>query len=238
MSWLFPPPPPASLAIAGRADRYPVRRIWCVGRNYANHVREMGGDPQRDPPFFFAKPADALLEVAAGEVGTLPYPPQTSDFHHEVELVLALGRGGRDLSLAQAEQALFAATVGLDMTRRDVQARARKLGQPWEMAKGFDASAVCTALQPLSSPSALARGAIQLSVNGVSRQRGDLAEMIWSAPEIVAELSRWVELRAGDLIFTGTPEGVGPVVEGDELFAEIQDMAQLRVRVGAPVQTG
>lgn len=236
MNWLFDPPPPPSLAIAGQSARYPVRRIWCVGRNYAAHVREMGGDPQRDPPFFFAKPADALLEVPQGQVGQLPYPPRTQDFHHEVELVLALGQGGRDLSVEQAQQAVFAVAVGLDMTRRDVQARARKLGQPWEMAKGFDDSAVCGPLHPVATVSALSHGAVQLWVNGQARQHGDLAEMIWSIPEIIADLSRWVELRAGDLIYTGTPEGVGPVIAGDELRASIDGVGELQVRVIAPAQ--
>lgn len=196
----------------------------------------MGGDPQRDPPFFFAKPADGLLEVAQGQVGQLPYPPRTQDFQHEVELVLALGQGGRNLSVEQAQQAVFAVAVGLDMTRRDVQARARKLGQPWEMAKGFDDSAVCGPLHPVANVAALSRGAVQLWVNGQARQHGDLAEMIWSIPEIVADLSRWVELRAGDLIYTGTPEGVGPVSPGDELQASIEGVGELRVRVIAPAQ--
>lgn len=237
MGWLFEPAPQPSLAIAGSELRFPVRRIWCVGRNYAGHVREMGGDPQRDPPFFFAKPADALVEapqlVEEGHFGEalLPYPPQTRDFHHEVELVVALASGGKQLTLEQATAAIAGYAVGLDMTRRDVQARAKHAGQPWEMAKAFDHSAVCSAIQSVAAVGHPRSGVIELSVNGELRQRGDLRDLIWSVPEVVAYLSQWVEVRAGDLIYSGTPEGVGPVLPGDLLTARIAGVTLLQARV-------
>lgn len=214
MSFAFAPAPPVSLPIAGTAERFPVHRVYCVGRNYAEHVKEMGGEVGRDPPFFFAKPADALVTD-----GRFPYPALSSDVHHEVELVVALGPGAK----------VFGHAIGLDMTRRDLQAAAKKLGRPWEVAKGFDHSAPIGAIVPSTTP--LGAGAITLDVNGTRRQTGDLAEMIWSVPEIIAELGRLFTLQPGDLIFTGTPSGVGPVVRGDRLHAEIAGVGSLAVDV-------
>jgi fumarylpyruvate hydrolase len=214
MSFAFPPAEPVSLPIAGSSLRFPVHRVYCVGRNYAEHVKEMGGEVGRDPPFFFAKPPDALVTD-----GRFPYPSGTSDVHHEVELVVALGPGG----------AIFGHAVGLDMTRRDLQAAAKKLGRPWEVAKGFDHSAPIGAI--VAAGKALSQGAITLDVNGGRRQSGDLAEMIWNIPEIIAELGRLFTLKPGDLIFTGTPAGVGPVTRGDRLHAEIAGVGALTVDV-------
>ena len=214
MSLAFAPPPPVSLPIAGMSERFPVHRVYCVGRNYAEHVKEMGGEVGRDPPFFFAKPPDALVTD-----GRFPYPALGSDVHHEVELVVALGPGAR----------VFGHAVGLDMTRRDLQAAAKKLGRPWEVAKGFDHSAPIGPVVPAASP--LSQGAITLDVNGTRRQAGDLSEMIWSVPEIIAELGKLFTLQPGDLIFTGTPSGVGAVVRGDRLHAEIAGVGSLSVDV-------
>ena len=214
MSFAFAPAALVSLPIAGSTERFPVHRVYCVGRNYAEHVKDMGGEVGRDPPVFFAKPADALVTD-----GRFPYPSLSSDVHHEVELVVALGPDAQ----------VFGHAVGLDMTRRDLQAAAKKLGRPWEVAKGFDHSAPIGAIVPGSA--ALASGAITLDVNGVRRQTGDLAEMIWSVPEILAELGKLFTLKPGDLIFTGTPSGVGPVVRGDRLDAEIAGLGYLRVEV-------
>ena len=211
------------LAIAGSAERFPVRRIFCVGQNYADHVREMGADPNRDQPFFFTKPADAI--VASGSV--LPFPTCTENLHHEVELVIALGRGGRDIAAAEAESLILGHAVGIDLTRRDLQAEAKKAGRPWDMAKGFDNSAPVGLLRLGAPP---ATGAISLTVNGDTRQTGDLSQMIWNVAEIIAALSRYVELAGGDLIFTGTPAGVGPVRRGDTVRASIAGLEPLEIR--------
>jgi len=214
MSFAFAPAPPVSLPIAGTEARFPVHRVYCVGRNYAEHVKEMGGEVGRDPPFFFMKPADALVTD-----GRFPYPAMSQDVHHEVELVVALGPGAK----------IFGHAVGLDMTRRDLQAAAKKLGRPWEVAKGFEQSAPIGAIVP--GETALARGAITLDVSGARRQTGDLSEMIWSVPEIITELGKLFTLQPGDLIFTGTPSGVGPVARGDRLHAEIAGLGSLTVDV-------
>ena len=214
MSFAFAPAPTVSLAISGSEHRFPVHRVYCVGRNYAEHVKEMGGEVGRDPPFFFAKPADALVTD-----GRFPYPGMSQDVHHEVELVVALGPGLE----------IFGHAVGLDMTRRDLQAQAKKLGRPWEVAKGFDQSAP---IGPITrSPAPLASGAITLDVNGARHQTGDIADMIWSVSEIIGELGRLFTLCPGDLIFTGTPSGVGPVKRGDHLHAEIAGVGTLDVDV-------
>ena len=217
---------PATLAIAGTTDRFPVRRIFCVGQNYADHAREMGSDPDRQKPFFFTKPADA---VVSGDT-VLPFPSRTADLHHEVELVVALSGGGSDIPVAEAASLIFGYAVGLDLTRRDLQAEAKKAGRPWDMAKGFDRSAPIGPLTP-GAPSA--NGAIALTINGAPRQSGDLDQMIWTVPEIIAELSTYVELKAGDLIFTGTPAGVGPILRGDSLDATIAGTEPLRVSFAA-----
>mgnify|MGYP001338046978 CR=1 FL=1 len=214
MSLAFPAAEPVTLAIQGSEQRFPVHRVYCVGRNYAEHVKEMGGEVGRDPPFFFAKPPDALVAD-----GRFPYPSMTADVHHEVELVVALGPDAK----------IFGHAVGLDMTRRDLQAAAKKLGRPWEVAKGFDNSAPIGPIVP--GGTALSSGAITLDVNGKRRQAGDISEMIWNIPEIIAELGELFTLKPGDLIFTGTPSGVGPVVKGDRLHAEIAGVGTLAVDV-------
>lgn len=216
------PAPQASVAIADSEQRFPVRRIFCVGRNYLEHIREMGND-ERDPPFYFTKPADAVVPSGA----TIPYPPATSDLHHEVELVLAIGTGGANIAVDEALSHVWGAGVGIDLTRRDLQAAAKKAGRPWDMAKGFDNSAPMGALAPLDGP--LGSGRIWLTVNAETRQDGDLAEMIWSAPECVAHLSTLVTLAPGDLIMTGTPAGVGPVEPGDTLTAGITGYGEVSV---------
>lgn len=221
---LQPPPVPAVAVSAGGS--FPVRRIFCVARNYAEHAREMGSDPVREPPFFFTKPADAV--VASGAL--LAFPPRTANLHHEVELVVAIGRGGADIPAGQVDgDHIFGYAVGIDLTRRDLQAAAKAKGQPWDMAKGFDNSAPVGPISPLSRTGVMTRGRIELRVNGEVRQSGDIADMIWHIPEIVQELSAFVELAPGDLIFTGTPAGVGPVVRGDRLEARIDGLDPLTV---------
>lgn len=225
--FVLPPPPRASVAVAGAARRFPVRRVYCVGQNYAAHAREMGGDPDRAPPFFFSKPADAVVESGA----TLPYPPRTADLHHEIELVVALRSGGADIAREAALEHVFGYAAGVDLTRRDLQAEARKLGRPWDFAKGFDHSAPIGAIRPASSSGHPRRGRIRLAVNGETRQDADLAEMIWSAPEIIAILSGFVRLEAGDLIFTGTPAGVGPIRPGDRVAGEIEGVGSVELAI-------
>jgi fumarylpyruvate hydrolase len=206
---------------------FPVHRIYCVGRNYAEHVAEMGGDAERDPPLFFSKPADALV----GNDSDIPYPPRSENFHHEVELVVALGSGGCNLSLEQAQTSVFGYAVGNDLTRRDLQGLAKSGGQPWDVAKGFDFSAPMSALTPVQHAPAMNSGEIYLKVNGEIRQQGDLSQLIWSVPEMVAELSTLFTLQAGDLIFTGTPAGVGPLQIGDQIEAGIAGLETLRHRI-------
>jgi fumarylpyruvate hydrolase len=227
MSFVIPPSPQPSVEVAGSDERFPVHRIYCVGRNYAKHAREMGMDPDREPPFFFSKPADAV--VANGT--PVPYPSRTSNLHHELELVVAIGAGGRDIPLDSALTHVYGYAVGLDLTRRDQQFAARDQGRPWDVAKGFDHSAPVSAIRPAAEMGHLEQGAIWLEVNGETRQRANLSEMIWSVPEIVAELSTYFELRPGDLIFTGTPEGVGPVTRGDSLVGGIDGLETLRITV-------
>lgn len=223
-AYLWTPPAIPAVPVEGESALYPVRRIYCVGRNYAAHRREMGGD-DRDPPFFFAKPADAVRPPGA----PVPYPPATRDLHHEVELVVALKSGGADLSPAQALEAIYGYGVGVDLTRRDLQNAAKDKGQPWESAKAFDAAAPISAIRPWSGPPP--QGRITLSVNGVARQDAVVADMIWSVSEIIAQASRLWTLAAGDLIYTGTPEGVGPIVAGDRVEAAIEAVGQLAFTV-------
>jgi len=215
-----------SLAISGRTDRFPVRRIYCVGQNYADHAREMGSDPDREKPFFFMKPADAVVPTGS----TLAYPPRTSDLHHEVELVVALGRGGSNVPVEKAEALIFGHAVGIDLTRRDLQAEAKKTGRPWDLSKGFDHSAPIGDLAPGVPPGA---GQISLTVDGELRQQGDLADMIWNVAEIIAELSTYVELAAGDLIFTGTPAGVGPVRPGEIVRGYIEHVPAIEITLAS-----
>ena len=227
MPFVILPVAQPTVDVAGSDDRFPVHRIYCVGRNYAKHAREMGMDPEREPPFFFAKPADAVVPNGT----PVPYPPRTANLHHEIELVVAIGRGGRGIPVADALEHVFGYAVGLDLTRRDLQFEAREQGRPWDVAKGFDCSAPIGALRPAAQSGHLERGSIWLEVNGEARQRANLSEMIWSVPEIVAELSTYFELRAGDLIFTGTPEGVGPVQRGDSLVGGIDGLETLRITI-------
>jgi fumarylpyruvate hydrolase len=223
--FLFAPHNPVTVPIA-RGGLFAVRRVYCVGRNYAEHIIEMGNDT-RDPPFFFAKPADAVVVGGAA----IPYPPQTADFHHEIELVVAIGKDGTDIAVEQALDHVYGYAAGLDMTRRDLQAMAKKAGRPWEMAKGFDFSAPIGTIEPASSIGHPAAGAITLVVNGTERQRGDLGDQIWSVGETIAYLSQFVTLRAGDLIMTGTPAGVGAVVRGDVIEGTIAGVGTVRTAI-------
>jgi fumarylpyruvate hydrolase len=211
-----------TIAIAESSQRFPVRRIYCVGLNYADHAREMGNDPKRHPPFFFGKPADAVI----GSGAHLPYPPKTADLHHEVELVVALGEGGSNIPAANAASLIFGYAVGIDLTRRDLQAEAKKAGRPWDMGKGFDHSAPIGALATGVPP---ASGAISLTVDGKVRQSGDLEDMIWSVAEIIAALSTYIEVAPGDLIFTGTPSGVGPIQRGETVRGIIAGVEPVEV---------
>jgi len=215
------------VAIHGSEKTFPVRRIYCVGRNYEAHAREMGTDPDRDPPFFFTKPADAV--VANGV--DVPYPARTENFHHEIELVVAIGQGGRDISVEDAEQHIFGYAVGNDLTRRDLQVAARKQGRPWDTGKAFDLSAPITAIHAVADNGHIREGEINIKVNGEIRQQADIRDLIWSVPEIVAELSTLFELHPGDLIYTGTPAGVGPVVAGDLMEGYIEGLDTLTNRV-------
>jgi len=214
-----------TLPVEGSAEVFPVSRILCIGRNYAEHAVEMGHDPDREPPFFFAKPPHALVRDGS----ELDYPVATSDLHHEIELVVALGGGGRDVPADRALDLVFGYGVGLDMTRRDLQAVAKKAGRPWDMAKGFDESAPCGALRTVADVGHPDRGEIRLEINGEVRQRGDLEQQIWSVAEALSYLSSLVELRAGDLLMTGTPAGVGAVHPGDRLVGHIDGIGELTV---------
>ena len=220
------PAPAATLVNVVGGGSFPVRRVWCVGRNYAAHTREMGGDPSREPPFFFAKPTDAIVGG-----GTIPYPPRTTNFHHEIELVVALGKAGSDIPVESALDHVFGYAAGIDLTRRDIQADARMAGRPWDMAKGFDRSGPCGSITPAAGFDS-SSGGIRLDVNGITKQQSDLADMIWSVPETIAELSRYVAIGAGDLIFTGTPDGVGPLSRGDTVLGVIEGLEPLEIRIG------
>jgi fumarylpyruvate hydrolase len=214
-----------TLPVAESNQVFPVGRIYCVGRNYAEHAREMGHDPDREPPFFFMKAADAIVQNGA----TIPFPQVTKDLHHEIEMVVAIGKGGADIPVEKALEHIFGYGVGLDMTRRDIQGEAKKMGRPWEMGKAFDNSAPCTALKPVAMVGHPAKGAIWLKVNGAVKQKGDLAEMIWNVPEMIAYLSKLITLQAGDLIYSGTPAGVGPVQRGDKLEGHVDGVGDLTV---------
>ena len=214
-----------ALPVAESNQAFPVGRIYCVGRNYAEHAREMGHDPEREPPFFFMKPADAIVPSGA----TIPFPQATRDLHHEIEMVVAIGKDGADIPVERALEHVFGYGVGLDMTRRDLQGEAKKMGRPWEMGKAFDNSAPCTALKTAGMIGHPAKGAIWLKVNGKITQKGDLSEMIWNVPETIAYLSKLVTLRSGDLIMSGTPAGVGPVKAGDRLEGHVEGVGDLTV---------
>lgn len=232
MSFVFPPPQNAALPVAGTENRFPVRRVFCVGRNYADHAREMGAIDQadgREPPFFFMKPGDAVVS-GEGEL-SVAYPPLTKNLHHEVEMVVALQAGGANLAVDAAKSLIFGYAVGLDLTRRDIQGRAKEKGQPWDMGKGFDQSAVVSVIQPVAVCGHPDHGRIWLSVNGEIRQDGDLSAMMWKVADIIANLSTLVRLEAGDLIYTGTPAGVGPIVPGDLLAAGVDGVGSLSLRI-------
>jgi fumarylpyruvate hydrolase len=229
MNAVIPMPPLASVPVAG-GGMFPVRRIYCVGRNYVEHAQEMGFTG-REPPFFFMKPTDAVVPVAEGETGVIDYPSLTKNFHYEVELVVAIGRGGRNIAAADAFKHVYGYAVGLDMTRRDLQGEMKKQGRPWCIGKGFDQSAPIGPIHPVSATGELGRGAITLSVNGQQRQLGDLSQLIWNVGETIEHLSGAWALQPGDLIFTGTPAGVGPVVAGDVMVGAIEGLGGLRVAV-------
>lgn len=227
--FVFAAPATPSVAVSGSSSRFPVRRVFCVGRNYASHAREMGSDPNREPPFFFTKPADAV--VPAG--GAVPYPPSTDDLHHEIELVVALGAGGANVDPANALDLVWGYGVGLDLTRRDLQAAAKDTGRPWDMAKGFDASAPCSVLHPVSEVGHPAEGRIWLEVNGALRQEGNLNELIWPIADVIACLSRFVTLAPGDLIYSGTPSGVAALKPGDRLRGGVDGVDVFELVIGA-----
>jgi fumarylpyruvate hydrolase len=228
MKYAFPAPEPTSIPVVGSDSVVGVRRIYCVGRNYAAHAREMGADPDREPPFFFAKPANAIVPNGT----TIAYPPATKNLHYEIELVAVISKGGSAIPVAKALDHVFGYAVGLDMTRRDLQNEAKKMGRPWDMGKGYDQSAPCTAIQPVSKIGHPAKGAIWLKVNGQMRQSGDLADQIWNVQETISYLSGLVTLAPGDLIYTGTPEGVGPVVKGDRMDGHIDGVGDLTITIG------
>jgi fumarylpyruvate hydrolase len=227
---VIPAPPATLLPVLGTAGAFPVHRVYCVGRNYAEHAREMGATG-REAPFFFAKPADALHYVRDGSQGECPYPARTHNLHHEIELVVGISGGGTNLSPEAAGALVWGYAIGIDLTRRDLQQEAKDRGRPWDTAKGFDHSAPIGPMHAKSTTGELVRGAIWLEVNGAARQRGDLGDMIWNVPEILAELSTYFELRAGDLIFTGTPAGVGAIARGDHVHAGIDGLGKLSLRL-------
>ena len=228
-SFVIPPPPQASIPVAGEGKSFPVRRIWCVGRNYLEHIREMGND-ERALPFFFAKHADMIVQ----DGGTVPYPPLTKDFHHEVELIVAMKSGGLNIPAAKANEHIYGYGVGIDLTRRDLQIASRKKERPWEVGKSFDYSAPCGALQPASKIGHPSKGKIWLTVNGTEQQKGDLTELIWSVPEIIEKLSEQVALAAGDIIMTGTPAGVSALKAGDKIECGVDGVGTLKVSIGQP----
>jgi len=225
--YAFAPPRAVSLP-APPGKPFPVRRIFCVGQNYRDHAKEMGGNPDTEPPFFFMKPADAIVQNGA----TIPYPPATADFQHEAELVVALQARARNVPFERANDLIFGYAVGLDMTKRDVQAGFRKMGRPWEMSKSFDFSAPCSAISLKAQTGVIFEGEIACKVNGALRQKADLSDMIWGVPQIIAHLSQQVEIAPGDLIFTGTPAGVGPVRKGDRIEATIARLETLVIAIG------
>jgi fumarylpyruvate hydrolase len=231
MAFVVPPPEPVAIPVAGSSDLFPVRRVFCVGRNYAAHAREMGGDPTREPPFFFMKPADALQIVPSGETVDHPYPAGSTNYHFEIEMVAALHRGGRDIPVESALDHVFGYAVGLDMTRRDLQDEAKGLRRPWELGKAADLSGPIGPLHPASRIGHPSKGAISLAVDGAPRQSADIADMIWSVAEQVAYLSRYFELKPGDVIFSGTPEGVGKVERGETMVGAVEGLGEIRLRV-------
>jgi fumarylpyruvate hydrolase len=234
MNFFFAPPAAVALAVHGTEQRVPVRRVYCVGRNYAAHAREMGFDPDREPPFFFCKANDSasIVIVDDGHAATIPYPPLTSNLHYEIELVVAIGAGGRNIRVEDARGHIFGYAVGLDMTRRDLQIKAREAGRPWEVGKAFDYSAPIGTLKRIGETGPIDSGEISLAVDGQIKQQSDISHLIWSVEETIANLSTLFELKPGDIIFTGTPEGVGPVVPGQTMTGKIAGLGSIEVRVG------
>jgi len=228
--YVFTPAAIASVPVAGAGAAFPVRRIYCVGRNYVEHAQEMGFSG-REAPFFFCKPADAIVPVAPGETVTIPYPSKTANLHHEIELVVAIGKGGKDIPEDQAAAHIFGYAVGLDMTRRDLQMELRKAGRPWELGKAYDQSAPIGPIHPIAATGEITRGAIRVDVNGAVRQDSDIAKLIWNVNETIAYLSTYFELQPGDLIFTGTPEGVGAVVAGDLMTGSVAGLGEINVKI-------
>jgi fumarylpyruvate hydrolase len=222
-----------SVPVAGTTLRFPVRHVYCVGRNYAEHAKEMGGDATKEPPFFFTKPADAIVPVVPPAVGRIPYPMATKNYHHELELVVAIGTSGVNIAPERAQSLIYGYAVGLDMTRRDLQSDMREKKRPWDIGKSFASAAPIAPIHPAAKTGALMRGAITLDVNGERRQSGDLADMVWDVPNVLAFLSKLYRLEPGDLIFTGTPAGVGAVVPGDRLEGRIEGLTPLSIEIVA-----
>jgi len=231
MSYVITPQAPVGIPVAGSNDLFPARRVYCVGRNYAAHAREMGFDPDREPPFFFCKPADAIVPVAEGNTLELPYPSETANYHYEIELVAAIGKGGSNISVEQALEHVWGYAVGLDMTRRDLQMKMREAGRPWELGKAFDASGPIAPIYPASQVGDIHHANIWLKVNDETKQQSSIDKLIWSVAETIAYLSRYFRLEAGDLIYTGTPEGVGPVVAGDLMQGGVDGLGTIQVKV-------
>jgi fumarylpyruvate hydrolase len=224
-----------SVPVAGRPERFPVRHVFCVGRNYAEHAKEMGGDASKEPPFFFTKPADAVVPVPAGATGRIHYPLGTKNFHHEIELVVAIGARGVKVPVERALELVWGYAVGLDMTRRDLQQASREMKRPWDFGKAFAQAAPIGPIHPVAAVGHLARGTIRVDVNNARRQTGDLSEMIWDVPHTLHFLSQYYELQPGDLVYTGTPAGVGPVVVGDVMSGFVEGLGELRVEVIEPI---
>jgi len=230
--FVFSPPPPPSVAIEGDSRRFPVRRIFCVGRNYEAHAREMGRDPTREPPFFFFKPSDTLVDTNTDVI----YPPETKNLHHEIELVIAIGKAGVNVPPEKARDLVFGYAVGIDLTRRDLQLAARETGRPWDWGKGFDHSAPCAPLRMVAQCGHPEKGRIWLSVNDVIKQDGDIADLIWPVPDIISFITRSMALEAGDLIYTGTPAGVGPLVPGDQVRGGIDALGEIAITIAPPAK--
>ncbi len=230
MSYVFNPPAVVSVPVVGRAELFPVNRVYCVGRNYEEHAKEMGFTG-REPPFFFLKPANAIVVVNTGETGSIPYPSLTKNFHHEIELVVAIGIGGKNIKAADAAKHIFGYAVGLDMTRRDLQGEMKKQGRPWCIGKGFDHSAPIGPIVPIAQAGDINSAELAVTVNGAPRQKSTVAKLIWNVAETIEYLSAAWELQPGDLIYTGTPEGVGAVVSGDLMVGSVAGLPDLNVKV-------
>lgn len=230
MSFVFAPPAVVSVPVLGKTERFPIHRIYCVGRNYEEHAKEMGFTG-REPPFFFIKPNDSLVVVNSGETGSMPYPSLTKNLHHEIELVVAIGMGGKNIKAADAQKHIYGYAVGLDMTRRDLQGEMKKQGRPWCIGKGFDHSAPMGPITPVAQAGDISKAEIHLQVNGQDRQRSNISQLIWNIAETIEHLSAAWELQPGDLIFTGTPEGVNAVVAGDTMVGSVAGLGELKVRV-------